>query len=96
MLNCNQKVSHSPVTNGPGTLNNPPDTWWKETWSMVPHPHSLWSMQVVPRTSYIGPGLWLHIDPGTKILDQGSLYVTPSVRSNHNENILLLTEGHLG
>jgi hypothetical protein len=29
-------------------------------------------------------------------MDQGSHYEAPSVRRNHNENMLLLTEGNLG
>jgi hypothetical protein len=39
------------------------------------------------------PGLWLHMDHGTLILDQAYHYETPSTSSNHNENILLLVEG---
>jgi hypothetical protein len=57
---------------------------------------SLWSIKMVHGAFLAYTRSMVTHEPGYKILDQTSLYVIPSVRSNHNENMLLLTEGHLG
>ena len=51
---------------------------------------------MVPGTCFNKPGPWLQTAQGAIYLDQGYHYDIPSVRSNYNENILLLTEGYLG